>query len=78
MPDHGLPKDRSSETPHWRELAEQASQEPDGHKVSELVRKICDTLDEEDAQKKRKHSKTVAPLSKKTSIAPPKRNGQIS
>ncbi len=40
--------------PDWRKLAQRASQEPDGHKVTELVRKICDALDQEEADRKRK------------------------
>lgn len=45
---------KSGPDPEWRRLAKQASQEPDGHKVTELVRKICDTLDQEEAERRRK------------------------
>jgi hypothetical protein len=33
------------ETPDWRILAEQASKELDGNKLSDLIEKLCATLD---------------------------------
>ena len=52
MSTQSRPKPESS--PEWRDLANQASQEPDGHRVTELVREICDRLDEEEALRKRR------------------------
>lgn len=47
-------RSKSDPGPKWRKLAQQACEEPDGHKVTELVRQICDTLDQEEAERKRK------------------------
>jgi hypothetical protein len=47
-------RSKSEPDPKWRKLAQQACEEPDGHKVTELVRQICDTLDQEEAEKKRR------------------------
>jgi len=33
--------------PHWRVLAEKASKEQDGEKLSQLVGDLCDQLDQE-------------------------------
>jgi hypothetical protein len=61
MPTDGLPPKDAPEVPDWRELADQASKEPDGHKVSDLVRRICDTLDEVEAEKKKRFEEAVVP-----------------
>ena len=59
-------------SPEWRELAHQASQEPDGQKVTELVRKICDTLDQEEAERKKKAQAAHAG----TALTPPEPDEQ--
>ena len=43
---------------HWRELAAQAANESDPRKLSDLVRQLCDQLDE--IQKQRKPAQSQA------------------
>jgi hypothetical protein len=42
---------KTSLTPAWMSLAHQASIEPDGHKLLDLVRQLNDALEAEEAQK---------------------------
>jgi len=51
MPQDGKPA-RSTPAPDWRDLAAQASHEPDPKKLTELVKEICDRLDENESIKK--------------------------
>jgi hypothetical protein len=53
MPAHDPSPPQSPALPDWRELAHQASEEPDGKKVVEIVRKICDALDQAQEEKKK-------------------------
>ena len=52
MQKDGKPTPTSSTASDWREIASQASKEPDPEKLSELVQQLCDRLDEIEEQKK--------------------------
>ena len=52
MPDHESSSTKPVAPADWRELAQEATQEPDGKKLVDIVRRICDTLDQEDERKK--------------------------
>ena len=56
MNDHPL-KPRDSE---WQQLAEQASRETDPEKVSQLIRLLCDRLDELDRIRKERSVPSAA------------------
>jgi hypothetical protein len=56
MNDHPL-KPSDSE---WQQLAEQASKETDPEKVSQLIRLLCDRLDELDRIRKENSSLSVS------------------
>ncbi len=43
---------RPTPAPNWRDLAAQASHEPDPNKLTELVKEICYRLDENESIKK--------------------------
>lgn len=62
MPDHDVSTKKTlangrsptlAEAPAgWRELAQEATQELDGQKLVEIVKRICDTLDQEEKDRK--------------------------
>jgi hypothetical protein len=52
MPDHEPLSAKPQAPADWRELAQEATQEPDGKKLLEIVRRICDTLDREDEKRR--------------------------
>jgi hypothetical protein len=52
MQDNGKPSSTSSDSTDWRQIAEKASEEADPKKLSELVKQLCDRLDEIEHQKK--------------------------
>ncbi|MGC2446398.1 MAG: hypothetical protein WA477_02055 [Candidatus Sulfotelmatobacter sp.] len=54
MPDPKKEPEFSPGTKDWRDLAEQASKEPDSGKLIQLVQDLCDQLDQRDAQRKQK------------------------
>lgn len=52
----GKPTPKASD---WRELAARASQESDPQKLSELVKQLCDRLDEIEQEKKKPSQSAV-------------------
>ncbi len=53
MQGDGKPSPLPPATSNWRELAEKASVEADPAKLSELVKQLCDRLDDIEQQKKK-------------------------
>lgn len=61
MQDNGNGTSRLSSATDWRELAAKASNESDPQKLSELVRQLCERLDEVEQQKKALSSESAPP-----------------
>jgi len=57
MNDDGNQKPNPTPPQGWRDLAEQASIEQDGEKLSQLVDDLCDQLDHEDERRNPKPAK---------------------